>query len=124
MEWLRPLLASCSSSSRRAEANVSEDKTSDRGAKPLHVVVHYPPAAEPFKDKDAARAETLGQLKARVLSAFVLTEGSLPDGSVATYTLYNKKTPLENTSETLGAIAGDDHELQLKLAQQITQGHT
>ena len=104
------------------EAIVSEENARDRGEKALSVVVHYPPAAEPFKDKAATRTETLGHLKARVLTAFGLTEGTTPDGGVATYTLYNKKTSLENMAATLGEVSGNDHELQLKLAQQITQG--
>jgi len=87
----------------------------------LHVVVHYPAAEEPFKD-EAERTETVGQLKARVLSAFGLVEGQLPDGNIAAYTLYDHKTPLENLNQTLGEIAGEQKVLQLKLSQQITQG--
>ncbi len=87
----------------------------------LQVVVHYMAAGEPFKD-DVDPNETVGQLKARVLAAFGLTEGQNPAGSVATYTLYHDKMPLENMSQTLGSIAGDKKVLQLKLSQQITQG--
>jgi len=90
--------------------------------KHLLVVVHYPPAAEPFRQADVPPAETVGQLKARVLTAFGLKEGSQPDGSNVTYTLYLRKTPLENMAETLETLAGHDEELHLKLAQQITQG--
>lgn len=91
-------------------------------SKHLRVVVHYPPAAEPFRDNDAAPTETVGELKAEVLTAFGLKEGPQPDGSNVTYTLYLGKTALENMAETLGALAGQSEELQLKLAQQITQG--
>lgn len=87
----------------------------------LHVVVHYPAAEEPFKD-GAERSETVGQLKVRALKAFGLTEGQLPDGNIAAYTLYHHKTPLENLNQTLGEIAGEQKVLQLKLSQQITQG--
>lgn len=87
----------------------------------LHVVVHYPAAEEPFKD-EAERSETVGQLKLRVLNAFGLVEGQMPDGNIAAYTLYQHKTPLENMNQTLGEIAGDQKVLQLKLSQQITQG--
>ncbi|MCI0724301.1 MAG: hypothetical protein L0338_35860 [Acidobacteria bacterium] len=87
----------------------------------LRVTVHYPAAGEPFKD-EADRSETVGQLKGRVLEAFGLTEGQLPDGNVATYTLFHQKTPLENMAQTLGEIAGDQKVLQLKLSQQIVQG--
>jgi len=88
----------------------------------LKVTVHYPPAEEPFKDHDADVGETVGHLKARVLEAFGLKEGQLPDGTIATYTFFHGKTPLENMSQTLGEIAGDKSELQLKLSQQLTQG--
>lgn len=87
----------------------------------LNVVVHYPAAEEPFKD-EAERTETVGQLKARVLAAFGLVEGQLPDGNIAAYTLYHHKTPLENLNQTLGEIAGEQKVLQLKISQQITQG--
>jgi hypothetical protein len=88
----------------------------------LRVAVHYIAAAEPFKDAHADRSETVGHLKARVLLAFGLTEGSTPEGSTVIYTLYHNKTPLENLQQTLGELAGEHHELELKLVQQITQG--
>lgn len=88
----------------------------------LHVVVHYVAAEEPFKDKDADRNETVGQLKQRVLSEFGLTEGQAPDGNITTYTLHHHKTALENMGQTLGDLAGDDKTLQLRLVQQIIQG--
>ncbi len=88
----------------------------------LHVVVHYPAAEEPFKDEAADPTETVGQLKSRVLAAFGLTEGTTPDGNTATYTLYHQKTALNNLNQTLGELAGGQPALQLKLAQQITQG--
>lgn len=88
----------------------------------LHLVVHFPAAAEPFKDEHAEPSETIGYLKARVLTAFGLVEGGQPDGNTATYTLYHEKKPLENMMQTLGDIAGEHKTLQLKLAQQITQG--
>lgn len=88
----------------------------------LRVAVHYPAAAEPFKDDDADRAETVGSLKTRVLEAFGLAEATLPDGSVVTYTLFHQKTPLENAAQTLGDVAGERKVLQFKLSQQLTQG--
>lgn len=87
----------------------------------LRVTVHYSAAEEPFHT-EAARSETVGQLKPRVLAAFGVTEGQTADGGTVTYTLYHQKTPLENPSQTLGEIAGDQKRLQLKLSQQITQG--
>ncbi len=88
----------------------------------LQIVVHYPAAAEPFKDKDAVRSETVGQLKARVLTAFGLSEGATSDGNAISFTLYQRKTPLENPAQLLGELAGDHPVLQLKLSQQLTQG--
>ncbi len=90
--------------------------------KTLHVVVHYVAAEEPFKDNDADRRETVGQLKQRALAEFGLIEGQTPDGNIATYTLYHHKTAVENMAQTLGDLAGDDKTLQLRLVQQITQG--
>lgn len=87
----------------------------------LRVVVHYPPAAEPYR-KEALATETVGQLKSDVLAAFGLKEGPQPDGSNVSYTLYFGKRDLQDMSETLGALAGHSEELQFKLAQQITQG--
>jgi hypothetical protein len=87
----------------------------------LQVMVHYPAAEQPFKD-DAERNETVGQFKPRVLTAFGLVEGQTPEGNIITYTLYHQKTPLENANQTLGELAGDHKILQLKLAQQVTQG--
>lgn len=99
-------------------SNEKPDKPDDQ----LNVVVHYPPAAKPYHAR-VPPTETVGELKADVLDEFGLKEGPQPDGSNVAYTLYSGKTPLENMSETLGAIAGHSKELQLKLAQQITQGH-
>lgn len=87
----------------------------------LHVVVHYVAAGEPFKEHVDGN-ETVGQLKQRVLVAFGLTEGQATGGSIATYTLYNDKTPLEDPNQTLSSLAGDKKVLQIKLTQQLTQG--
>lgn len=97
---------------------VAEAKTKTR----LRVVVHYPAAAEPFKDEGADRDETVGQLKARVLTAFGLSEGATSDGNIVSYTLYQHKTLLENPAQTLGELVGNERVLQLKLSQQLTQG--
>lgn len=87
----------------------------------LHVDVHYPAAKEPFRDEHTNTTETVGSLKARVLTAFGLTEGQQGNETV-TYTLYHDKKPLENMNETLGQVAGGKPTLQLKLSQQIIQG--
>jgi hypothetical protein len=88
----------------------------------VHVKVVYAPAADKFNDPHVKPTETVGQLKARVLDFFKLKEGPRPDGSVATYTLYQGKTLLEDMAQTIGAIAHGEHTLDLKLAEQIVQG--
>jgi hypothetical protein len=98
-----------------------KEEREEKKSKQLRVVVHYPAAAEPFHG-DADPEETVGQLKARVLAAFALSESQTPDGNTTTYTLFDKKMPLDNLGQKLGEVAGDQPVLQLKLSQQITQG--
>src|SRR6266571_5506149 len=88
----------------------------------IHVKVVYAPAADKFNDPHVKPTETVGQLKAKVLDFFRLKEGPRPDGSVATYTLYHGKAPLEDLAQTIGAVAHGEHKLDLKLAEQIVQG--
>jgi len=90
--------------------------------KTLNVTVTYVAAKEPFKQQDVSRSETIKTLKEGVLKAFGLVEGAGADGKTFTYTLFHGKTPLENLNQTLGDVAGDKHELELKLTQQVTQG--
>lgn len=87
----------------------------------IEVAVRYPAAPKPFIDPKASRAETLGHLKARVLSAFGLTEISGADGQTL-YFLYHDNTRLDDVNQTLGQIAGHEHTLKLKLVQQLVQG--
>ena len=87
----------------------------------LKVIVNYPAAKGPFEQDHAAPSETVGALKAAVLTAFGLTEGQI-NGSTYTYTLFHNKTPLENLGETIGQLAGHAATLVLKLSQQVTQG--
>lgn len=87
----------------------------------LNVTVTYPAAQTPFHDHEASPSETLGSLKARVLTAFGLKEGS--DGDViVTYVFFLKKEKLLDLDVTLGALAGNAKALSLKLSQQIEQG--
>lgn len=88
----------------------------------LKVIVHYAAAKKPYEQDHASRNETVGTLKTNVLNAFGLKEGQHTDGNTYTYTLFHHKTPLENLTETLGQVAGDQHTLELKLSQQVTQG--
>ena len=87
----------------------------------INVVVHYSAALEPFRDHDASPAETLVQLKARILAAFGLTEGQLPDGNTKTYDFFSGKEKVTNLDQPLSALA-NGHSLQLKLAEQIIFG--
>lgn len=88
----------------------------------VRVVVHYVAAERPFQDRDADPAETVGQLKDRVLCAFGLAEGPTGDGNQIVYTLFEGRDPLENLGQSLGDLAGRDCGLQLKLVQQLIQG--
>jgi len=101
---------------------VDENEVKRKDNTEIKVTVHYVAAAEPFKDAAADRNETVGHLKSRVLDTFGLAEGQLPDGNIATFSLYYHDTPLENMNQTIGVLAGEHKVLQLKLNQQITQG--
>lgn len=87
----------------------------------IEVKVTYFASEKPYKEV-LDRNVTVKLLKEKVLSAFGLTEGQTNDGNSTTYTLYHDKAPLENTSQTIGDVAGDKKELHLKLSQQVTQG--
>ena len=87
----------------------------------VRVTVHYMGAVKPF-EQDFARSSTVGEVKAATLNGFGLAEGTNAEGNTVTYTLYEKKEPMENLSITVGQLAGDQKVLQLKLSQQITQG--
>ena len=90
------------------------------GKEMLNVTVTYPAAGKPFHG-DADPSETLASLKARVLTAFGLTEGD-DSGNQVTYVLYKGKERLDDLSVSLGVLAGNAHALALKLSQQIVQG--
>jgi hypothetical protein len=87
----------------------------------VRVKVHFMAAKDPF-EQDFARTATVGGVKAAALSGLGLTEGTNDEGNNVTYTLYDKKDPLENMGVTVGQLAGEHKTLQLKLSQQITQG--
>jgi hypothetical protein len=88
----------------------------------LRVLVVFPAAGKPFKDDDASRDETVDQLEARVLEDFGLTEGPIGNNEIAVFTLFHGKQKLDNPAQTLGEVAGDKPQLQLKLSQRIVQG--
>jgi hypothetical protein len=90
--------------------------------KDLHVKVVYASAVQPYNDPHVDPDTTVGILKGAVLAFFGLTEGTRPDGSVATYTLFAGKTALEDPNQPLGSINPGDKKLDLKLGEQIVQG--
>ena len=92
-------------------------------SKPQHLNLHvrYLAAPKPFVDPHAAPSETLQSVKARVLTAFDLKEIQDANQTVL-YFLYKEDQKLENLALTLGELAGDHHELKLRLVQQIVQG--
>ena len=90
----------------------------------IKVKVKYAAAAKPFVDDAVPPTETLGTLKARVLTAFGLTEGSLPDGTNSSYKFYHGKDELSDLSVEIGSVAHNAHSLELKMSQFITQGAT
>jgi hypothetical protein len=91
------------------------------GNQKLTVTVRYIAATKPFQDNNADQSETLGSLKARVMSAFGVSETQDGNQQVL-YWLYEDDTKLEDLSRTLGAIAGEKNHLKLRLVQQIIQG--
>jgi hypothetical protein len=86
------------------------------GKTTTNVVVHYIAAAKPFKT-DVDPGATLGAIKVAALNEFTLAE---TDTKV--YKMFAHKTELTNMSETVGAAAGDKHELQIDLEEFIIQG--
>ena len=87
----------------------------------IRVVVHYVAAGKPFEAEYAPETQ-LSVVKQNALRAFGLIEGGTPDGNAVVYLLYHQQDRLENLSVTVGQVAGHQKVLQLKLAQQITQG--
>jgi hypothetical protein len=88
----------------------------------LKVIVKYAAAPKPFMEDGVDPQETLGSLKERVLRAFGLSEGSLPDGNAVAYKLYHNKDELTDLSHTLQSVANHAAALELKLSQFVTQG--
>ncbi len=107
--------AQSSESSLEEEGHAADHNT-------LKVIVHYPAAAEPFKDDDVDPSETVAHLKQRVLTEFGLSEGATPDGNVVTYELSHGRDPLDNPDQTLGDVGEGHGTLSLKLSQRIIQG--
>lgn len=87
----------------------------------IKVIVHYPPAKEPFKHEFAA-TQSVADVKSVVLKAFGLTEGQDAQGNTVMYPLYFEKRELTDPQEPIGKLAGEAEAINLKLTQHITQG--
>ena len=94
-----------------------KDKKQDE----IKVMVHYVAAGKPF-EADYAPEIQLARVKQDALRDFNLAEGGTPDGGTAVYFLYHDQNRLDDLCKTVGQLAGHQKVLQLRLAQQITQG--
>lgn len=82
---------------------------SGKGAR---VIVRYGGAKVPFEE-DLPLSETVGTLKAHVMETFRLFEGA-----TTFYDLYLGHRVLADLNETVGQVAGSQHELELSLVKQ------
>lgn len=99
--------------------------TETMAAKPPHaqllqVQVRYVAKAKPFEDRMASET-TLSSLKPKVLEFFGLTEGNVGGGTKNYNFVYNETT-VTDLGLTLASLAGSEHEIKLKLVEQLTQG--
>ena len=83
----------------------------------IKVKARYAASPTPFENDEVPGNQTLATLKAAILTAFKLTEGS-----GATYVLYHGREELTNLTRTVGEVAGNAATLELKLSQTVTQG--
>jgi hypothetical protein len=99
----------------------SEPKHDDASeAKPrtiIKVKARYAASPTPFENDEVPATQTLATLKAAILAAFNLTEGS-----GQTYVLYHGRDELTDLTRTVGDVAGNAAALELKLSQTVTQG--
>ncbi len=84
----------------------------------LSIEVSYAPTKDELKDHDAKRTEPLADLKKRVLSAFSLEEGVNERGELVEFAFFKGNRGLEDLTATVGDIAGDAHELSLRLVRE------
>lgn len=87
----------------------------------LLVQVRYLAAHQPYVEPHAAATDSLGQLKARTLTHFGLTEGPADGGNKA-YFLSLAGETLTNLEVTLGSLADGKHRLEFTLVEQFIQG--
>ncbi len=88
----------------------------------INVQVRFPSAKEPFVDPHASLQETVGALRQRAMDAFNVKETPNPDGTTTSYDLFHDGVKLTDLTQTLGAVAGDQHKLKLALVKVIIQG--
>ena len=90
-------------------------------AHPIQVHVRYAAKGKPYGDKHEP-AETLAQVKPKVLNFFTLKEGPVEGGGEKTYFFVLDGQEQTDLSQTLGALAGDKHEIKFNLVERLTQG--
>lgn len=86
----------------------------------INVTVRYAAVTKPFVDPKASAAESVADLKTRVLGHFNLQDS--PPGEGKTYSLALGENLLTNPSATLGSLVQHGHHLKLSLVEQFTQG--
>ncbi len=87
----------------------------------LTLRVRYLASPHPYVQPKAPRSETLATLKPVVLLHFGLTEGPV-DGGRKEYAFSANGVIQSNPAVTLGTLAKDKNELELKLLEQFIQG--
>ena len=86
--------------------------------KKLDVFITYAPNKDELRDNHVQRSDTLGSLKARVLTAFGLKEGVDERGKLMTFTIFRSHHELKDLAQKLGDIAGADELLRLELVRE------
>jgi hypothetical protein len=89
--------------------------------KNIVVRVRYIAARKQFVDPKALPAETLADLKPRVLNFYNLVEGGA-SGGTKTYYFAVDGIAQTNLQETLDSLAKGKHELELDLLERFEQG--
>jgi hypothetical protein len=87
----------------------------------LALRVRYLAVPQPYVDPNAPAAETLGQVKAQVLTHFGLVEGDA-NGGRKEYALAVGGVIQSDLSATIGTVAAGKQTLELNLLEQFVQG--
>jgi hypothetical protein len=83
----------------------------------IRLKVIYPAAVQPYKDDEADRNMTVGQVKAAALNAFGLVETAAKP-----FKLFHGQQEFANLTQPIGEIAGTHQELVFQLEELIAQG--